>query len=353
MSEVRILITGASGFLGGALLEALVARGHRVRTLQRSKGPRLASLEREGRVENVLGSVEDREAVGRAVQGIETVFHVAAKAGVWGSHAQYFAANVIGTRNVIELAKAHGVTRLVHTSSPSIVHAGGDQEGIDESTPIASHHATHYPATKAIAEREALAAHGTPTGTGSDTGAGTGTGRTLSSVALRPHLIWGPGDTNIAPRMVDRAKKGRLVLVGGGHKKIDATYIESAVHAHLLAWERLAPGAACGGKAYFIAQGEPLPSRELILGIVRAHGIEVSPRSVPLAVAKLLGSSVELAWRLARREDEPPLTRFLAEQLGTAHWYSLVAAERDLGYRAPVTTAQGLAKLAAHVKASA
>jgi nucleoside-diphosphate-sugar epimerase len=342
MSELRILVTGASGFLGGAILEALVAAGHRVRTLQRTKGPRLVALEREGRVENVLGPLDDREAVARAMQGIETVFHVAAKAGVWGSHDSYFRANVLGTRHVIELAKAHGVARLVYTSSPSIVHAGGDQEGIDESTPIPSHHATHYPATKAIAEREALAAHG----------ARTRAGTTLSTVALRPHLIWGPGDTNIAPRMVERAKTGRLVLVGGGHKKIDATYIESAVHAHLRAWERLAPDAACGGKAYFIAQGEPAPSRELILGIVRAHGLEVAPRSIPLSVAKVLGSGVELAWRLARREDEPPLTRFLAEQLGTAHWYSLAAAERDLGYRAPVTTAEGLAKLAAHVKAS-
>jgi nucleoside-diphosphate-sugar epimerase len=341
MSAARILVTGASGFLGGALVEALVERGHTVRTLQRTKGRRLVALEREGRVENVLGPLDEREAVARAMRGIETVFHVAAKAGVWGSYESYFRANVLGTRHVIELAKEHGVARLVYTSSPSIVHAGGDQEGIDESTPVSSHHSTHYPATKAVAEREVRAAHG----------ARTRAGTVLSSVALRPHLVWGPGDTNLAPRIIERAKRGRLVLVGGGHKKIDATYIESAVHAHLLAWERLGPDAACGGKAYFIAQGEPTPSREIILGIVRAHGLEVAPRSVPLAVAKLLGASVELAWRLARREDEPPLTRFVAEQLGTAHWYSLAAAERDLGYRAPLTTAEGLAKVAAQVKA--
>lgn len=337
---ITILVTGASGFLGGALVDALVARGHRVRTLQRTKGERLTRLEREGRVENVLGPMDDRAAVTRAMAGIETVFHVAAKAGVWGSYDDYFRANVIGTRHVIEEARAHGVARLVYTSSPSIVHAGGDQEGIDESTPISDRHATHYPATKGIAEREVLAAHGTK-----------GLEGQLSTVALRPHLIWGPGDTNIAPRMIERAKTGRLVFVGGGTKKIDATYIESAVHAHLLAWERLDPEAACGGKAYFIAQGEPMPSRELILGIVRAHGLDPKPRSVPLPVAKALGSVVELAWRAMRRTSEPPLTRFLAEQLGTAHWYSLAAAERDLGYRAPITTAEGLAKLAAYVRA--
>ncbi|MBX7194739.1 MAG: NAD-dependent epimerase/dehydratase family protein [Sandaracinaceae bacterium] len=341
MSDVRLLVTGASGFVGGALVEALVARGHRVRTLQRTKGARLERLEREGHVENVLGSLDEREAVARAMDGIDSVFHVAAKAGVWGPYDDYFRANVLGTRHVIALAKEHGARRLVYTSSPSIVHAGGDQEGIDESTPIPSHHSTHYPATKAIAEREALAAHG----------AITARGHALSTVSLRPHLVWGPGDTNLAPRMIERAKSGRLVLVGGGHKRIDATFIESAVHAHLLAWERLTPDAACGGKAYFIAQGEPTPSRELILGIVRAHGLEVRPRSIPLPVAMAMGSLVELAWRAARRTDEPPLTRFLAEQLGTAHWYSLAAAERDLGYRAPVTTAEGLAKLAAHVKA--
>jgi len=335
--SASILVTGASGFLGGALVEALASRGHVVRTLQRTKSERLARLEREGRVENVLAAIEDRDAVLRAADGIETIFHVAAKAGVWGTYDEYFRANVLGTRHVLEAARARCVPRIVYTSSPSIVHSGGDQEGIDESVPIPARHSTHYPATKAIAEREVLAANGDA----------------LSTVALRPHLIWGPGDTNIAPRMLERARKGRLVLVAGGHKKIDATHIDSAVHAHLLAWDKLAPGAACAGKTYFIAQGEPMPARQLILGIVRAHGVEASPRSIPLPVAKALGAAVEAAWRLTRREGEPPLTRFLAEQLGTAHWYSLAAAERDLGYRAPLTTAEGLARLAAWVKAGA
>lgn len=336
MSErPTILVTGASGFLGGALLEALVARGHRVRTLQRTRSEALARLERGGRVENVAGSIEELDVVRRALSGIETVFHVAAKAGVWGDYDAYFRANVLGTRNVLQAAREAGARRFVHTSSPSVVHGGGDQEGIDESTPIAAHPSAPYPATKGLAEREVLAAHGGPSGDG-----------VLSTVALRPHLIWGPGDTNLTPRIVARARRGRLVLVGGGVKRIDATFIDSAVHAHLLAWECLGPDAACGGKPYFIAQGEPAPSRDLILGIVRAHGLDVRPRSVPLPVARALGAAVETGYRLLRRADEPPLTRFLAEQLGTAHWYDLSAAERDLGYRAPITTAEGLAKLA-------
>ncbi|GAB4199290.1 MAG: NAD-dependent epimerase/dehydratase family protein [Sandaracinaceae bacterium] len=340
---MTLLVTGASGFLGGALVEALVARGERVRTLQRSKGERLARLERESVVENVLASVEDAAAVRRACEGVRAVFHVAAKAGMWGGYDAYFRANVLGTRHVIEGCRAASVPILVHTSSPSVVHAGDDQEGIDESTPIASRHASHYSATKAIAEREVLAAHGTPRADGG----------VLSTVALRPHLIWGPGDTNLAPRILSRARRGRLVLVGGGTKKIDATYIDSAVHAHLLAWERLAaegPRAACAGKAYFIAQGEPTPSRDLILGIVRAHGVEPRPRSVPRPIAEALGTATELVWRALGRADDPPLTRFVAQQLGTAHWYSLAAAERDLGYRAPITTAEGLARLAAWAK---
>lgn len=332
-----ILVTGASGFIGQALVEALVAKGLRVRTLQRRKTATLARWEQRGEVEVHLGSVEDARAVSDAVRGVETIFHVAALAGIWGSYDAYFRANVVGTRNVLDAARAHGVAKLVYTSSPSIVHAGRDQEGIDESTPIPLHHAAPYPATKAIAEREVLAANDA----------------SLSTVALRPHLVWGPGDRHIGPRLVERARRGRLVLVGGGRKRIDATYIDSAVHAHWLAWQRLGPRAACAGKAYFIAQGEPMPARDLVVGIVRAYGVEPRVREVPLALAKALGASVEFFWRWTHREDEPPITRFLAEQLGTAHWYSLARAERDLGYRAPVTTADGLAQLAAWARRDA
>lgn len=342
----RVLVTGASGFLGGALVRALVARGERVRVVQRSSTAALDALAREGHVELALGSLEDAAHVARAAEGVETLFHVAAKAGVWGPEDAYFRANVVGTRSVLAAARAAGVTRLVYTSTPSVVHAGGDVEGVDESAPYATHFATHYPKTKSIAEREVRAADGDA----------VGPGRRLRTVALRPHLIWGPGDTNLVPRILERARSGRLVLVGGGEKKIDGTFIASAVHAHLLAAEALAraeakgEAPACGGRAYFIAQGEPMPARELILGIVRAHGLDVAPRSIPLGAAKVLGGLVELGYRALGREDEPPLTRFVAEQLGTAHWYSLAAAERDLGYRAPVTVAEGLAQLAASVR---
>lgn len=333
---MTILVTGASGFVGLALTKALVLRGEHVRTLNRGASPALDELARGGSVTATHGDLADRNVVLRAAEGASAVLHVGAKAGVWGPYADYFAANVVGTENVLAAVRAHSIGKLVYTSTPSVVHAGGDVAGLDESAPYAKHFSTAYPETKAIAERAVLRANGEtlPNGT------------TLATCALRPHLVWGPGDTNLTPRIVDRARRGRLALVDGGRHVIDATYIDSCVHAHLLALDRLAPGAACAGKAYFIAQGEKTSVRDLVLGIVGAYGLTPSPRSVPLRVAKLIGAALEAGYHLARSEREPPLTRFVAEQLGTSHWFDLSAAKRDLGYEAPITTKEGLARLA-------
>jgi nucleoside-diphosphate-sugar epimerase len=221
------------------------------------------------------------------------------------------------------------VPRLVYTSTPSVVHAGGDICGLDESTPIATHFACAYPETKALAEAMVLAA--------SKGG--------LATVALRPHLIWGPGDPQLTARVIARGRSGRLRLVGGGDKTIDATFIDNAVDAHLAALTRLSAGAACAGKAYFIANGEPMPQRELINGILRAAGLPPCQRSISPALARVAGALCELAWSALRRADEPPLTRFVAEQLATAHHYDLSAARRDLGFQARVSTAEGLERL--------
>lgn len=328
---MRVLVTGASGFIGLALTHALTARGIVVHAFQRGPSGPLAALENAGTVRVFRGDVADLASVRAAARGTDVCFHVAAKAGVWGDHDEYHRANVVGTERVLDACRAEGVSRLIYTSSPSVAHGGGDIEGIDESAPYPGHYAAPYPETKARAERAVLAANGPE----------------LVTVALRPHLVWGPGDTNLTPRILERARRGRLVLVGGGHKKIDATYIDSAVHAHLSALDRLAVGAACAGRAYFIAQGEPMPLRELVFGILEAHGLPPRARSVSPRVAVALGGLVELGWRLGRRSDEPPLTRFVAEQLGTAHWFDLSAARRDLGYEAPVTTAEGLRRLRA------
>lgn len=337
---MTVLVTGASGFVGLAATQALVARGEHVRTLSRTTNAALDALARDGKITITLGDLVDRDAVTRAARGARAILHIGAKAGVWGPRAEYLATNVGGTSNVLAVAHALGIARLVYTSTPSVVHAGSDVAGLDESAPYATHFSTAYPESKAIAERAVLGANGTK----------LHGGEVLATCALRPHLVWGPGDTNLVPRIVERARAGRLALVNGGRSTIDATYIDSCVHAHLCALDRLAPDAACAGKAYFIAQGEPTTMRALVLGIVEAYGIAARARSIPLSVAKLAGTLIETGYRLARTDREPPLTRFVAEQLGTSHWFDLTAAKRDLGYAAPVTTAEGLRRLAAHAR---
>lgn len=322
-----IAVTGASGFIGGAVARALLARGDRVRCLQRSEVPALQALGAEvGRVD--LSASAD--AVVRALDGAEAVVHVAARASMWGPRAAFVAANVDATAHVIAACRRIGIPKLVYTSTPSVVHHGGDVAGIDESAPTIERSPSPYALTKAAAERLVLAANGDG----------------LATVALRPHLVWGPGDPQLTARIIARARSGRLRLVGGGRKTVDACFIDNAVDAHLLALDRVGPGAACAGRAYFIAQGEPMAQKALIDGILAAAGLPPCERSLPAWLAWVAGAACEAAWTLTRREDEPPLTRFVANQLATAHWYDLGAARRDLGYVAKVSTAEGLRRLA-------
>ena len=326
---MRILVTGGGGFIGGAVVRQLVARGDRVRSLSRGDYPELEALGVEVR----RGDLADREAVSAAAQGCDAVVHVAAKAGVWGCWEDYHRPNVVGTEAVIAACRDQGVPRLVFTSSPSVVHGGGDLEGVDESLPYPSRYSTHYPATKALAERAVLAADGDG----------------LSTVALRPHLVWGPGDNHLLPGLVARAQAGRLALPGSGDNLVDTTWIEDAAAAHLLALDRLAPGAPCAGRAYFISQGEPWPLRRMVVGLLHAAGAPAEPRRVPVWAGLALGGLLEVAWAATRRPSEPPLTRFLVRQLSTAHWYDIGAARRDLGYEPSVTVEEGLRRLASEL----
>ena len=322
---MRALVTGGAGFLGGTIVQRLLDRGDATRSFSRAPHPEL----RARGVETFEGDVADATAVARAAEGCDVVFHVAARVGGWGPRADYLRTNVLGTDHVIEACRRHGVPRLVYTSTPSVVHGGGDIEGGSEHLPHARRFEAAYPETKALAERRVLAANDA----------------TLSTIALRPHLVWGPGDRQLIPRLLERARSGRLRLIDGGHKLVDATYIDNAAEAHLLAADRLAPDAACAGKAYFIAQGEPAPARELINGVLAAAGLPEVSRSVPARVAWLAGALAELAYHVLGRRDEPPLTRFAARQLATAHWYDLSAAHRDLDYRPRISTAEGLERL--------
>ena len=330
---MKILVTGGGGFLGQALCRGLRARGHEVVSFNRGH---YAALEAIG-VAQVQGDLARRDAVLAAAQGCDAVMHNAAKAGAWGSFDSYYQANVVGTRNVIEACRTHAIGRLVYTSTPSVTHRATNpvEGGTADTVPYGEHFKAPYGTTKTIAEKAVLAANDA----------------TLATVALRPRLIWGPGDNQLLPRLVERARAGRLRLIGGGRNRIDTTYIDNAAQAHFDAFEHLAPGAACAGRAYFISNGEPKPMREILNALLAAAGAPPVTKSLPFPAACAIGAVCEAAWTLLPLRGEPPLTRFLAEQLATTHWYDMGPALRDFGYRPQVTIAEGLRRLAASIRA--
>lgn len=325
---MKVLVTGGGGFLGQALCRGLVERGHDVHSFSRGHYPTLDALG----VRQVQGDLTDRDAVIAAATGVDAVFHNAAKAGAWGSYDSYHRANVLGTDHVIAACRAHGIGSLVYTSTPSVTHratrpvAGGTADSV----PYGSGFKAPYAQTKLLAEQAVLTAN--------DAG--------LATIALRPRLIWGVGDNQLLPRLVERARAGRLRFVGSGDNVIDTTYIDNAAQAHFDAFAHLAPGAACAGRAYFISNGEPKPVREIVNGLLRAAGAPEVDKTVPFAAAYAIGAVCEIAWPLLRLQGEPPMTRFLAEQLSTTHWYDMTPATRDFGYVPRVTIEEGLARLA-------
>ena len=321
------LVTGGGGFLGLAVVEQLLARGDRVRSFARGVYPGLAALG----VEVLRGDLRDAQVVGQACAGCDVVFHVAAKAGIWGRYAVYYEPNVRGTQNVLAACREHGVHRLVYTSSPSVVFDGRSMEGVDESAPYPQKYHSHYSATKALAEQAVLAANG----------------KTLRTLALRPHLIWGPRDNHLVPRIVSQGRAGTLRRVGDGTNKVDTTYIDNAARAHLLAADALATNPQAAGRPFFISQGEPMALSEIINGILAAAGLPPLTRSVPQPVAWSAGAILEAAYALLRLKGEPRMTRFVARELATAHWFDITAARTELGYEPAISITEGLHRLEA------
>jgi 2-alkyl-3-oxoalkanoate reductase len=318
---MKILVTGGGGFLGSAICRRLLQRGDEVVAFQRGAAAELRNIG----VHIHRGDISDAAALFDAARGCSAVIHTAAKAGIWGVAADYQRCNVAGTQNVLAICRNLAIHYLVHTSSPSIVHGDADIEGGDESLPISSHFLSPYPATKAQAERLVLAAND---------GA-------VKTTALRPHLVWGPGDPHILPRLAARVRRGRLALPGV-NKLIDTVFVENAALAHVLALSELQGRARCAGKAYFISNDEPLPQGEIIQRLLGTIGISVTIRPVPAWLARTAGTLCETAWPLLGLKSEPPVTRFTANQLTTAHWYDISAAKRDMAYRPEFTIAQGL-----------
>lgn len=326
---MTVLVTGASGLLGGAVARALVARGDDVRTLQRRPSGVDGATD-------VLGSVTDADVVARAVEGADAVVHLAARVSLAGAPAEFLDVNVGGTRTLLDAAERAGVRRFVQVSSPSVAHLGTSLVGAPATPADPEGARGEYARTKAAAEVLAL---------GRDGAGGAGP----RMVAVRPHLVWGPGDTQLVERVVDRAARGRLPLLGHGAALIDTLYVDNAADGILAALDRLgdAPDVV-GGRAYVLTNGEPRTVADLLSGICRAAGVRPPAWRVPAGLARSAGGLVEALWRVRPGVDEPPMTRFLAEQLSTAHWFDQRATHRDLRWVPAVSVDEGLARLATH-----
>lgn len=322
---MKALVTGGGGFLGGAVARLLLARGAAVRSFSRGAYP---ELERLG-VECVRGDLADKAAASAACRGCDTVFHIAAKVGMWGKYEDFHRANVDGTAALLDGARAAGAARFVFTSSPSVVFNGGDVEGWNETAPYPKRFDSHYSETKARAEELVLKANAPG----------------FATVSLRPHLIWGPGPNHIVSNIVESGRAKKLRRIGAYNKLVDSTFIDDAANAHWCAAQRLAPGAPCAGKAYFISQGDPRPNWDIIDMILAAAGAEPVSGRLSYTTAYAAALAMEAAWRLASFSDEPPLNLFVMKQLTTAHWFDISAARRDLGYAPSVTIEQGMQKL--------
>jgi nucleoside-diphosphate-sugar epimerase len=320
---LNILVTGGGGFLGSAVVSLLVNRGYHVRSFSRSRYPELSTLG----VEQIRGDICNKTEIEQALRGADLVFHTAAKAGIWGEYSQYYRTNVMGTRNVLAGCKKHHISRLVYTSSPSVVFNGRDMEGVDESVPYPATYSAYYPRTKAMAEQDVVRA----------------ADQRLRTIILRPHLIWGPGDKHFVPRIIKRSS--RLIKVGNGKNLVDTVYIDNAAQAHLLAADALEKKPELSGNIYFISQGDPVPLWDMINHILETAGLAPVRRSVPRAMAWLAGMLIESAYRIFNVRKEPRMTRFLADELARSHWFDISAAGKDLGYAPKISIKEGLRRL--------
>ena len=314
-------MTGASGMLGAAVARALHERGDDVTVFQRR--PSGLPLTEQ------LGDVTDAAAVRAAAAGSDAVVHLAARVSVTGRWAEFAATNVEGTANVLAAARAGGAQRVVHVSSPSVAHSGRSLVGAAATPADPDNASGHYARSKAIAEQLALAAPD------------------LAVVAVRPHLVWGPGDTQLVGRIAERARTGRLALVGSGAALVDTTYVDNAVDAIVAALDRAGDASGPAGHAYVVSNGQPRPLAELVARICVAVGAPPPHRHVPYGVARAGGAVAELLWAGLRRSDDPPMTRFLAEQLSTAHWFDLRETRSALGWAPRVDLDEGFRRLSA------
>jgi len=323
MSLGNILVTGGGGFLGKALVRKLVDKGGHVVSFSRSRYPELDDLG----VSQIQGDLGDANAVADALKGMDTVFHTAAKPGIWGAYDDYFRANVTGTVHVIRACMKNQVGQMIHTSSPSVVFDDNDMHGADESVPYPDKYLAPYPKTKALAEKEVIKA----------------AGQGLSVIILRPHLIWGPEDNHLVPGIINRAH--RLKIIGPDTDLVDTIYVDNAADAHILAAEKLSRDPGLSGNIYFISQDAPMSKWTLANGFLAAAGLPPIKGHVSGRTAYAAGWLFEFIYRALGIRKEPPMTRFAAKELATSHWFDISRAKNDLGYEPKISTREGLKRL--------
>lgn len=323
---MKTLITGGSGFLGRHLIHLLQKKGSKqIRTLNRQV---VNDLEEKG-VECFYGDIVDPQVVDRAVNGCEVVFHVAAKAGIWGSYKDYFSINVLGTHNLLRSCQKYNVPYFVYTSTPSVVFNGEALSNVNETLPYGGKWLCSYAKTKAMAEHEVLLANGK---------------NGLKTIALRPHLIWGPGDNHLIPTLLHSARKGKLFQVGDGDNWVDISYVENVAWAHVLALDALKNGKT-EGKAYFISQNDPVKLWDWINALLGRLNLPLARKRVPYKMAYSLGWAFELLYGLAHIKQQPPMTRFLAIELAKDHYFDISAAKMDLTYLPKISNEEGMERL--------
>ena len=317
-------MTGTGSLLLGGVASELLRRGDEVVCLQR----RPAAFTGHQKAHEVLADICNTDAVALAAKGCDAIIHGAARVGVVGSQKEFYDTNVLGTENILRAAEQQSISRLVFVSTPSVAHTGDSLVGAPASQAEIGRSRSYYAESKAIAERTVLNARNSQ----------------LAVVAIRPHLVWGPGDTQLVGRIVERAKSGRLAVVGTGNALVDSTYIDNAISAHIAALDALHIGSSCDGKAYVVSNGEPRTVNELMRSMCESAGVPFEPRHLSLTLGIRLGSLVERLWPLMQ-SSEPPITRFIAEQLGTAHWFDQRVVHNDLKWAPSVTLDEGFKQL--------
>jgi nucleoside-diphosphate-sugar epimerase len=322
---MKVLVTGGGGFLGSAIIDKLIKAGYEVTSFSRSEHENIKGFG----AGFIQGDLKIAEQVSEAVYGMDAVIHTAAMVGYWGKYDDFYDVNVNGTKNIVHACRKMGIRNLVHTSSPSVIFDGKDMKGPDETVPYPAKYDTFYSKTKAIAERYLLSSNDTE----------------LRTLSLRPHLIWGPGDTHIIPGLIERAKQGKMIRVGDGKNIADMVYVDNAADAHILALEALEKNPNSRGRPYFITNGEPRNVWDFIEEILKAAGLGPIKRSVPAGPALAYGALLETYYKVFRKGKEPPLSRFLVKELITSHWYDISAARKELGYEPKVTMDEGLKRL--------